>query len=236
MKSVLLLVIAALLTTSPAMAMCHVPQPRLVSAEYFASKVVVQATLTKIEPTLERKDDPLSILAYVYTLRAHRLLRGHIANVFHVYENNDSSRATFDWKVGRQYLLFLVYVNDPKSWWLDGCGNSGPMSRAQPALDQIQAIQWSTDGGVIRGVVTQSNLGTPIPGVHLEARGRGGIFRGLSDHHGSFAIEVPSGKYSLHARKKGITFRTAELSYEKANDLTIQPGGCVQVQLVPPSP
>ncbi|HUJ39572.1 MAG TPA: carboxypeptidase-like regulatory domain-containing protein [Candidatus Acidoferrales bacterium] len=236
MKPATLLVVAALLSSGPAMAMCHVPQPRLVSAEYFASKVVVQATLTKVEPVLEQKDDPLSVLAYVYTLRANRLLRGNIGGVFHVYEGNDSGRASFRWKVGRQYLLFLFYAKNVQAWALDGCGNSGPMTRAQPALDQIQAIQTSSDGGVIRGIVTQSNLGTPVSGVHLEARGTGGIFTGVSDHVGNFEIKVPAGRYTLHARKKGLKFRTHELSYEKANDLTIQPGGCVQVQLVPPSP
>jgi len=46
------------------MGVCNVPSPRLVCAEYFASKVVVEATLVKVR-SVRAKDDPEDVLADV---------------------------------------------------------------------------------------------------------------------------------------------------------------------------
>ena len=100
--------IATLLLAGPTKGLCNVPNPRLVCAEYFASKVVVEATLVKVR-SVRAKDDPEGVLAYIYTLKSNRLIRGQINEVFQVYEGNDSGRATFDWIAGRKYLLFLFY-------------------------------------------------------------------------------------------------------------------------------
>ena len=54
---------------------CRVPLPRLVCAEYSASKVVVEATLAQIQ-VVHDKDDREAILAYIYTLHTDRELRG----------------------------------------------------------------------------------------------------------------------------------------------------------------
>jgi hypothetical protein len=75
MKKRLFLAVGALLGAVPAMGFCSVPQPRLVCAEYFASQVVVQATLVSVR-TISHKDDPKGIAAFVYSLRAGRVLRG----------------------------------------------------------------------------------------------------------------------------------------------------------------
>lgn len=76
------------------MGLCAVPQPRLVCTEYFASKVVVEATLIKVTPIKDKKE-PGFFEAFVYSLRADRVLRGQIDGVFQVYEENDSGRASF---------------------------------------------------------------------------------------------------------------------------------------------
>ena len=100
MKHFLVALIIALFLAGPAMGYCNLPSPRLVCAEYFASKVVVEATLIKVS-SVHSKDDPDDVLARVYTLKANRLIRGHLSDVFKVYEGNDSGRATFDWKPGQ---------------------------------------------------------------------------------------------------------------------------------------
>ena len=74
---------------------CRVPLPRLVCAEYSASKVVVEATLAQIQ-VVHDKDDTEAILAYISTLHTDRGLRGEIGQDFTVYEPNDSGRAMFD--------------------------------------------------------------------------------------------------------------------------------------------
>ena len=174
MKQLVLLGIATLLLAGQALGLCNVPSPRLVCAEYFASKVVVEATLVKVR-SVRVKEDPEGVLAHVYTLKVNRLIRGHVAEVFQIYEGNDSGRATFDWIAERKYLLFLFYSVAGRSWAIDGCGNSGPFNRAKSALEQIEEIQTHNDGGVIHGVVIDQTPAAPVLGVRVEARGANGL-------------------------------------------------------------
>ncbi|HWN75542.1 MAG TPA: carboxypeptidase-like regulatory domain-containing protein [Candidatus Udaeobacter sp.] len=162
----------------------------------------------------------------------NRLIRGHVTEVFQVYEGNDSGRATFDWKTGRKYLLFLFYSASEKSWALDGCGNSGPFDSAKSALEQIDAIQNHNDSRVIHGTVSDQTLAAPFLGVRVEARGSQGLYKTTTNSKGEFEIKVPAGRYTVRATKAGRSFDTADFSYENPQDLTIEPGGCVQVQLV----
>ena len=226
MKYFLLLTIAVLLFASPAMGFCLVPQPRLVCAEYFASKVVVEATLLKVR-SIHDKDDPEGVAAYVYRLDANRVIRGHIDGVFRVYEGNDSGRATFAWKTGRKYVLFLFYSDSEKAWALDGCGNSGPISNAKAVLQQIETIRASNGGGVIHGVISQQ-----FSGVRVEARGTNGLYTARTNAEGEFTMNVPAGRYAVRAIKRGFSFETADFSYENPRDLRIESGGCAQIQLV----
>jgi len=133
----------ALLLPIPSMAFCNRPQPRLVCAEYFASQLVVEATLIQTDK-LHDKNDPEGVSASVYILRVNQTLRGKIAGTIRVYEGNDSGRAPFDWLTGREYLLLLFYAASEKSWELDGCGNSGPVSKAKMALSEITSIKSGT--------------------------------------------------------------------------------------------
>jgi hypothetical protein len=230
MKYSLLLAIAALLSASPAMSLCNVSQPRLVCAEYFASKVVVEATLEKVT-SIHDRDDPQGVAAYVYSLNANRVIRGHIDGVFRVHEGNDSGRASFDWETGRKYLLFLFYSDSDKAWELDGCGNSGPIRQAKAVLRQIDQIRASHGGGVIHGVISQQALSVPISEVRIEAQGANGLYTATTNARGEFEIKVPAGQYTVRAIKKGFSFAAADFSYENPRALRIEPGGCVQVQL-----
>jgi hypothetical protein len=231
MKPLLLVGIATLLLAGSAMGVCNVPSPRLVCAEYFSSRVVVEATVVKIRSVLAQ-NAPDDIQAHVYTLRVNRLVRGDITEVFQVYEGNDSGSATFDWKTGRKYLLFLFYSTAIKLWALDGCGNSGPSDTAKSVLAQIDAIQKQNGDGVIHGVVSDQTLAAPFPGVRVEARGAKGLYKATTNSKGEFEIKVPAGRYTIHATKTGRSFYTADFSYENPGHLQVESGGCVQVQLV----
>jgi hypothetical protein len=227
-KYSLLLTVFAPLLAGPAMAVCNVPQPRLVCAEYFASRVVVEATLLRTR-AVHDKDDPEGVAAYVYTLRTDLVLRGDIAAQFQIYEENSSGRAAFVWKAGQQYLLFLFNSAQANLWELDGCGNSGPLGDAKAVLAQINAIQGHHDKGVIHGLVSEGPA-SPIPGVRVEARGTGRRYTATTNARGEFQMEVPGGRYMLHAIRTGLSFHTADLSYEDPRNVRIEPGGCAQVQ------
>lgn len=226
----LLSIVITLFIPLPAMSFCRVPQPRLGCAEYFASQLVVEVTLVDIQ-TLHDTDDPLGISAHVYTLRVIKVFRGKIDESLQVYEGNDSGRATFDWVQGRKYLLFLFYMEKEKSWALDGCGNSGPLNQAKMALSVISAIKTASGGGVIYGVVKEPALSTPIPGVHIEARGENRHFVTSTNEKGEFQIKVPAGQYIVRTSVNGSSFGT-DLSYEDPRTIRLEPGGCAQIQFV----
>ena len=226
-KSLLLLTIALLSCATSAKGVCNDPRPRLVCAEYFASKVVVEATLVRVK-SIHDRNDPDGGAAYVYKLNANRVIRGDIDDAFRVYEANDSGRATFGWKIGRRYLLFLSYSDSDKVWELDGCGNSGPVSGAKAVLKQIDAIQASHGNGVIHGAISQQESSQ----VRVEARGTNGVYTTKTNSKGEFEMEVPPGQYDVRAIRKGLSFYTADFSYENPHKLQIEPGGCAQVQLV----
>jgi hypothetical protein len=187
MKNSLVLSVVLFLSACPAMAVCNVPQPRLVCAQYYASSVVVEATLTKITTI---GDDA----AFDYQLHANRLIRGQMAGNFRVYEENSSGRATFEWKPGRVYLLFLFYSSPDRAWELDGCGNSGPVNAATAVLQQIETIQMSRGGGVIHGNIRTSSPSVAVSGVTVDARGLGGVYRIATGENGTFEILVPVGR------------------------------------------
>jgi hypothetical protein len=230
----LLFLAVVLLLPLPTLAFCQFPQPRLVCAEYFASQLVVEATLIQTDK-LHDKDDPEGLSAYVYTLRVNQILRGKITETIQVYEGNDSGRAGFNWLARREYLLFLFQSPDHQgSWALDGCGNSGPVGKAKIALSEIALIKAAHGGGVIHGAASEQALSTPIAGVHVEARGVAGHYTAATNEKGEFQLNVPPGRYTVVATKDGVTFDTADISYENPQKIQIEPGGCAQVQFARP--
>jgi hypothetical protein len=230
MKRYVISAFAVVLLAGPAMCFCDVPQPRLVCAEYFASQVVVEATLTKIRD-IRDKDDPEGVSAFVYILHSERIFRGHVDATFEIYEGNDSGRATFDWTIGRGYLLFLNYSQSDKGRELDGCGNSGPLDHAKMALEEIAKIQTRHGDGVIHGIVSQQALSIPLSGVRVEAHGASGTYSATTNARGEFEIKVPPGRYFVRAVKADLSFSGADISYADPGDIHIEPGGCAQVQL-----
>jgi hypothetical protein len=122
-------------------------------------------------------------------------------------------------------LLFLFYSGPDKSWELDGCGNSGPLSGATVALEEIHMIQRRHGAGFIHGVVSP-----PVSGVSVEARGASGRYTATTNAKGDFEIKVPPGRYAVRATKTGFSFNTADFSYDNPQNIRIQAGGCTQVQ------
>jgi hypothetical protein len=220
MQNALVLVSLTLFLTRAAGAFCLVPQPRLVCAEYFRSRAVVVAKLTRVRHVVPANDQD----GFIYTLRAERVFRGSVGAVFRIYEENSSGRATFDWSVGQSYLLLLDYYKTSDAWGLDGCGNSGPIKDAVPTLKAIEALQANPGkGGFIHGSVH-------IDGVKIVAYGKGRSFETLSNNDGDFNLHVPPGDYRIRAIHPERTFSEADISYEHARRVHIENGGCAQIQ------
>src|SRR5215469_14021284 len=153
------------LLVSPAAAVCSIPRPRLVCAEFFKEQVAVIARMAGARHVIPKKDDALDY--HTYTMQTDRVLRGNIGSTFRIYEENSSGRAGFDWKVGENYLLFLSYSKEDHGWELDGCGNSGPLQKSAKVLREINKIRTATDGGAITGQIWFH------PGVTVIVQGTG---------------------------------------------------------------
>jgi len=218
----LIVATAVMLQSGSAHSFCFQPQPRLVCGEYFNSTLVVEAKLVQVSS----EGDPGSPDAFKYTLQVVNTLFGNSDVIIHVYEGNDSGRAGFYWVKDRKYLLFLQYQNDLKAWILDGCGNSGPLRKADKTLAQIAAIQRARESGWIRG-----ELNDQSEGMKIYATGSAGVFSTESGKHGIFAIKVPAGKYILRAVDPdgAVKYIKEDFSYDDPENIHIVPGSCAQV-------
>ncbi len=210
-----------------ALGYCQAPQPRLVRAEYSQSDAVVIAHLIKSQHIVPQGDQDY----HLYTFRIDKALRGNASSEFVLWDENSSGRLTFDVLRGRKYLLFVNRWAE-KGWWTaDGCGNSGELSKAAKALAEIQRVSLLQDA-LITG---QVRLTTPVEGATVVAVGKNGgrQFETQTRNDGSFAVTVPAGDYSVKVTAGGKKFVTDWLSYENAESVRLQRGGCAQIQFVP---
>lgn len=213
--------------SSSAWCVCQVPRPRLVCAEYSQSKAVVIAKLIGV--TSDSKEYPSY---FVYKFAVVKRLRGRVPYSFELYEGNDSGRASFNWRLNKQYLLFLIQA-DPSThyqWTIDGCGNSAPLSDAGATLRQIAHISSTDQDGVITGFVSTDSWTTGVPGATLAISGDRRTFETKTDANGRFSKVVPVGTYSITATKNGKPIPIEPFTYENPAHVVIAPGGCAQVQ------
>ncbi len=214
---------------SQAGALCDVPQPRLVCAEYFHSKAVVIARLAGVTTV---KDDYDAVTGWYYSLTVEQRRRGEAPRLFRIYVANDSGRSKFDWKTGGSYLLFLLRQTDNGAWVIDGCGNSGPTDSKQSALDQVDMIDQTSNRAKIQGAVGGISFAFPLAGVQVEAVGPGGVITAETNAAGEFEMRVTPGKYQVRAMSPGQTFVAADITYENPDEVVLENGGCAQVQFI----
>ena len=226
MRKLCLLVVAVPLLARCAVAICADPQPRLVCAEYFQSEVVTIAKLIRKTHVTPKNE----IDGFIYEMRTAKVLRGKIIPSFSIYEENSSGRASFGWKTGKSYLLFMTFDDHAHAWELDGCGNSSPLKESAIELKAIRRIQAGRKGVLIQGAVISYLGSDPQPGVRIQVMGNNQRFRTLTNDNGEFRIHVPAGEYALHPVSKGWSFVPDEFSYEDPVKINIENGTCAQVQ------
>ena len=219
-----LLLISCFLQSS-VFAWCSV-LPRLVCAEYSQSKLVVIAKLTHKQHFQPHDEQDY----YVYTLETSRTLRGVVSTKFRVWEENSSGRASFNWSVGKTYLLFLNPTDDGM-WSLYGCGNSAPVDEAGFALKVIDTLK-DRNGGVIQGLLTEGGYPprTDLSGITIEIRSKNGEYKAVTNSKGEFKIRVPVGQYTAVPVRAGWSFKKNIESFEAPGNINIENGGGAQVQ------
>ena len=194
----------------------------------------MEATLLKIENVLYQ-NDPQVVLARYYTLKTDRVFRGTPEQTIRIYEENDSGRASFEWKVGAKYILFLFDSHerpDQNLFAFDGCGNSGPASHASSVFREIGQVKCERRTALITGAVSVFNLSGPVPDIEVVARGGGATYSGTTDRKGRFAIKVAPGDYIVEPVHPNSSFTVFDMSYEDPRHLAMQAGSCAQVQFI----
>jgi len=220
------LTLAFVCGSKTAVGYCQNPQPRLVRAEYSQSDAVVIAHLVKSQHIVPQEDQDY----HLYTFRVDKVLRGNIPSEFVLWDENSSGRLAFDVLRGRKYLLFVDHRTE-KGWWTaDGCGNSGELSKAAKAVAEIQRISLLQDA-LITGEV---GLTTPVEHATVVAvrKNDGRRFETQTRDDGRFTLTVPMGDYSVNVTAGEKDFVTDSLSYERAEAVRLERGGCAQIQFV----
>jgi hypothetical protein len=199
----------------------------LVRAEYSQSEAVVIAHLVRSRHITPKDDQDYRL----YTFQAEKILRGSIPSQFVLWDENSSGRLSFDVLRGRKYLLFVDHWAERGWWTADGCGNSGEVSKVAKALREIQRTTALRDA-LITGTV---EAGIPVAHAKVLAlrKNDGKQFETQTSDHGTFALTVPSGEYSVKVNARGKTFVTSWLSYENAESVKLESRGCAQIQFVP---
>ena len=164
----------------------------------------------------------------MYTLQLTRSYKGEIHGTFRVKESNDSSRASFTWKTGQSYLLFL-HRNEDGTWWVLGCdGNSDNVHNASRTIEVIKSLG-TRHGGLIQGTIA-GIVGPNTVRVHVAQKDGPKSFETAVDQHGEFRIHVPSGHYRLFAVLEGRSLEADTImSYEDPENIVLVDGGCAQV-------
>jgi carboxypeptidase family protein len=208
-------------------ALCSVPQPRSLCAEYFHSDAVVTASVANIRVVGDSE-------GHFYSMLTGNTLRGTVPPRFRIWEENSSGRATFNWKPGRTYLLFMRYSGDVRAWNMDGCGNSGPLPQHSGVLKRLRSIPTRPGDALVEGLASLRETSIdPIPNVTITAttRRNGKVFRTATGPNGRFRLRLPPGVYRLKATGHGFDFSKPELlSYEDPRRLNLTAGSCAQVQ------
>jgi hypothetical protein len=212
-----------------ASAVCPVPQPRIVCAEYANSEAVVVATLRTARRVASDRSDTDG---HLYTFAVKTRLRGDIESTFRVWEEDSTGRAKFHWKAGTEYLLFLARdsVKPARAWVIDGCGNSGPISGSGPVLEAIKSARASTSDSAVYGMVSSGSWNDGLPDAVVIAVGNTRTFSAKTDQSGRFLLRLPAGKYTLGAIRDGWVFAPEPFSYEDPRGLSVAAGACAQIQ------
>lgn len=210
-------------------ALCQRPQPRLLRAEYAQSDAVVIAHLVRSQHIYPKNDDDY----HLHTFEVEKILRGSIDPRFVLRDENNSGRVAFTIRRRQTYLLFVDRQTHKGSdfWVADGCGHSGAVSQRRNTLREIERVT-SLHTACITGQVDDDGTGSKV-NVTATSKKDSKRFRTRISAMGSFSLDVPPGEYSVTARDSFRTFATDFLSYEDAEQVKLDEGGCAQIWFVP---
>jgi hypothetical protein len=215
---------AFLLTTTMAHAICPQPTPKI-CATFFESDTVFVGKVSKQEyvsdPKLENDSDWIR-----YTVKVTDIYRGHAKSVEQVLTGNDSGRWSGD--VGKTYVFFL---SDGKTG--STCGPLDKPEYVQQIARDIEAIRNASSSTIEGQVFSRSGPrgggnGIPVAGAQLKAIGSGKEYVTVTDKEGKFRISLPPEKYKLNAP----AMNPSDYSHGDVQEINLEKGQCAQFELL----
>jgi len=168
---------------------------------------------------------------WLYRLRLIKSYRGPSAGPIEIFTGNDTG--AFPLQKGQAYLIFAYKKGGILN--IDNCGNSAELSKAGEAIQQIETSvtnMKSASGGDIGGRVVASQDNANASGIAVTAKGGGKTYTAVTDQDGRFHIRVPAGKYTVWPETSRWIVTPYELSYDNEDHVSIEPGGCAELQFL----
>ncbi len=224
MRTSLFGLIALIVVTTTAHAICPYPTPK-VCAKYFESDAVFLGEVMKQEyisdPALENDDDWIQ-----YTIKVKEVYRGSARATEKVLTGNDSAR----WygEVGKTYVLFISGGKTSST-----CGPLDEPDHVTEIVRQIHALKNASRATIEGEVFSRSGSwggksGTPAAGIHLKARDGSNEFEAVTDQDGRFSFLLSPGAYTLIADE----LDPSDYSHRNLQHIRLEPGQCAQFQLL----
>lgn len=114
-----------------------------VSQELRSTPLVVVGSVVNRMIVVDPIEDPAGYEAEIFSVRIERVVHGALpAGVkpgFTMSVRNENTSARFPMNVGMRYLLFVSH--DFGEIWINSCGNSVDMARADPVMKQIRRVK-----------------------------------------------------------------------------------------------
>ena len=216
-----------LLITLTLSAVCRAPSPR-VCAEFFHSDAVFTGTVVSVQEWPKPEASPGG---WFYRLKLTKSYRGPSPDLVEIFTGNDTGR--FPLEKGKSYLIFAYKNNGVLN--IDNCGNSGELSKAGEAIQQIESLvsnMKSASDGDIGGRVVVGQKDASAAGITVTAKGGGKTYTGVTDEEGWFHIHVPAGKYVVWPETTQWIVTPYDLSYDNEDHVSIEPGSCAELQFL----
>jgi hypothetical protein len=200
---------------------CGVPEIRA-NGEYFQSDIVFTGTV------ISGRYTDRDVGGWYYRVRTTRVFRGPAQTEFSVYTEDSDIR--FPLEKNHSYLLFAYRRHGRLE--INGCGNSGSLSKAAESIRSIEAIPHALPFGIIEGWVAPETDGIDVSGVRVTVNGGSRNYTAITNKDGWFHFRAPAGVYKVDFSSGDYYLNAADYFRYDPHDFVLHAGETASLQVV----
>ena len=111
--------------------------PKLTTAKEFAKTPLVVVGVATESQDVPDPEDTSSSIYTIYVVKVTQVFKGHVSKKpIWIFSDNTSARYPMD--LGKPNLLFIWH--DRGTYFVDNCGNSGPLDEQKKEFGQVKAL------------------------------------------------------------------------------------------------